>query len=177
MAVERGDWAAERAKRESVRAELASEKPAREAAEAVLRQYQLAHTWRDLERRLEEAKVGLCVELWEVGLRVEHKVFWATVNGLPPAAREDFFLRVDTEHVLQQHQRPESESEVVDLGGAGVAGVGSGQVQQQQRQQQQETEASRETPRTLRRMRHRYSSSSSSSSSLSLRWWSLMVLV
>ena len=87
--------------------------------------------------------------MWDVGLRVEHEIVLSTVNWVPPAAHEDFFLRVDTEHVLlQQQQQPESESEVVDLGGVGVAGVGSGQVQQQQRQQQQETEASPETPNT-----------------------------
>ena len=147
--------AAERAELEKVRQERAAAIADREAAEAVLCQHQLVHTWLDLERRLEEAKVGLRVELWEVGLRLEHQAFWAKVNGLPPAAQEDFFQRVDSEHVLQrqqqqqQQQQPESESEMVELG-AGVAGVGAGQEQQQQQQQQQQEEEREALPGTSR---------------------------
>ena len=130
---------------EDMRADIEFLRAAQEAADAMVHQHQLVRMWLDIERRLEEAKVGLRVEFWEVGLRLEHEIFWTKVNCLPPASQEVFFLRADAEHVLQrqqqqqQQQQPESESEMVELG-AGVAGVGAGQEQQQQQQQQQEEE-------------------------------------
>ena len=75
----------------------------------MVRQHQLVRTWLGIERRLEEAKVGLRVELWEVGIRLEHEASWAKVNGLPPAAQEDLFLEVDAEHVLQRQQQQQRE--------------------------------------------------------------------
>ena len=91
------------------RAEMESLRAARGAADTMVRQHQLVRTWLDIERRLEEAKVGLRVELWEVGIRLEHEAFWAKVNGLPPAGQEDLFLRVDAEHVLQRQQQQQRE--------------------------------------------------------------------
>ena len=123
MESERREWAAERAELEECRKGDA-ETAAREAADAMVRQRQLFRTSLDIERRLEEAKVDLRVELGEIGLRLGHDAFWAKVNGLPPAAPEDFFLRVDAEHGMQRQQQ---------------------QKQQQQRQQQQKREAFPET--------------------------------
>ena len=98
----------DRRERAAVRAELekfrkgSAEMAAREAADAMVRQHQLVRTWLDIERELEQAKVGLCVELWEVALCPEHEAVRAKVNGSPPAAPADFFLRVDAKHVLQR---------------------------------------------------------------------------
>ena len=45
------------------RAEMESLRAARGAADTMVRQHQLVRTWLDIERRLEDAKVSLCVEL------------------------------------------------------------------------------------------------------------------
>ena len=108
MESDRRERAAERAELEKFR-KGSAEMAAREAADAMVRQHQLVRTWLDIERRLEEAKVGLRVELWEVGIRLEHEAIWAKVNGLPPAGQEDLFLRVDAEHVLQRQQQQQRE--------------------------------------------------------------------
>ena len=109
-----------------MRADIEFLRAAQEAADAMVHQHQLVRMWLDIERRLEEAKVGLRVEFWEVGLRLEHEIFWTKVNCLPPASQEVFFLRADAEHVLQrqqqQQQQQKSESEV-ELGGADAGGA------------------------------------------------------
>ena len=101
MESDRRERAAERAELEKFR-KGSAEMAAREAADAMVRQHQLVRTWLDIERELEQAKVGLCVELWEVALCPEHEAVRAKVNGSPPAAPEDFFLRVDAKHVVQR---------------------------------------------------------------------------
>ena len=66
-----------------------TERAARKSLEAkAMLQDHLIRTWVDLESRLEQTKLDLRVEQWEVGLRNEHEVFLTALDGLPFAERE-----------------------------------------------------------------------------------------
>ena len=83
----------------AVRNEGHAHRAARRSLEAkAVRQDHLVRIWVDLEKSLEQAKVGLRKERWELGLRIEHDAFWTVLDGLPFAEREAFFSRMDAEH-------------------------------------------------------------------------------
>lgn len=65
-------WDPERA---AMGAKMASLRTAWNSAGAAVRQDHFVRTWVNLERRLEQAKEGIRMELWEVGLLVKSVVF------------------------------------------------------------------------------------------------------
>ena len=173
MESERRERAAERAELEEFR-KGAAEIAAREAADAMVRQHQLVRTWLGIERRLEEAKVGLLVELWEVGLRLEHEAIWAKVNGLAPAAQEDSSCGWMQSMCCRVNSSSNSSSSILSLSRRWWSLVMVSPKLEPGRSSSSSRRKGRPCLRLHprpRRMRHRDSSSSGSSRiSLGLRW-------